>query len=114
MDMPDWTAQVRRGILEYCVLSLINSRPCYGYELVTLLNRWEPLSITEGTLYPLLRRLVKEKQLDSYWQESGSGPPRKYYKLTSSGERLLKAMASDWSKISEAVHQIETYERNDE
>ncbi|MHA7966814.1 PadR family transcriptional regulator [Paenibacillus sp. CAU 1782] len=107
MDMPDWTAQVRRGILEYCILSLINARPCYGYELITLLNRWESLAVTEGTLYPLLRRLVKEKHLDSFWQESDAGPPRKYYSLTESGKQLLQAMSLEWKKINAAVGEIE-------
>lgn len=113
MDMPDWTAQVRRGILEYCILSLISAKPCYGYELITLLNRWEPLAVTEGTLYPLLRRLVKEKHLDSFWQESDAGPPRKYYSLTDSGINLLKAMSSEWKKINAAVGEIENVGKED-
>ncbi|MCM3748833.1 PadR family transcriptional regulator [Paenibacillus pasadenensis] len=114
--MPEWTSQVRRGILEYCVLSLIGSKPTYGYELVTTLNRWEALAVTEGTLYPILRRLVNEKLLESFWQESDSGPPRKYYRLTSQGQQLAEKMAQDWSMIVQAVHQIEKLkaENNDE
>jgi PadR family transcriptional regulator PadR len=107
MDMSEWTSQARRGILEYCVLLLIGGKPCYGYELVTLLNQWEPLAITEGTLYPLLRRLVKDKHLESFWQESESGPPRKYYSLTTSGQQLLRTMSYEWNKIAGAVNQIE-------
>ncbi|KKO54907.1 PadR family transcriptional regulator [Paenibacillus sp. DMB20] len=109
--MPEWTSQVRRGILEYCVLLLISKRPSYGYELVTVLNRWEPLAITEGTLYPILRRLVKEKYLESYWKESESGPPRKYYSLTADGRTLLETMSYEWRNIAEAVDQIEMQER---
>ncbi|OXM14649.1 PadR family transcriptional regulator [Paenibacillus herberti] len=105
--MAEWTSQVRRGILEYCVLSLIGSKPTYGYELVTMLNRWESLAVTEGTLYPILRRLINEKHLESFWQESDSGPPRKYYRLTPQGQQLVENMAQDWSKIVEAVYQIE-------
>ncbi|MFK7692218.1 PadR family transcriptional regulator [Paenibacillus sp. HJGM_3] len=107
--MPEWTSQVRRGILEYCILLLIDGRPSYGYELVTVLNRWEPLAITEGTLYPLLRRLVKEKVLDSFWQESESGPPRKYYSLTPHGKHMLQTMSLEWNHIAGAVNQIEAY-----
>lgn len=109
--MPEWTSQVRRGILEYCVLLLISKKPSYGYELVTVLNRWEPLAITEGTLYPILRRLVKEKYLESYWKESESGPPRKYYSLTADGRMLLETMSYEWRNIVEAVDQIEMQER---
>lgn len=109
--MPEWTSQVRRGILEYCVLLLISKRPSYGYELVTVLNRWEPLAITEGTLYPILRRLVKENYLESYWKESESGPPRKYYSLTADGRMLLETMSYEWRNIAEAVDQIEMQER---
>lgn len=109
--MPEWTSQVRRGILEYCVLLLISKRPSYGYELVTVLSRWEPLAITEGTLYPILRRLVKENYLESYWKESESGPPRKYYSLTADGRMLLETMSYEWRNIAEAVDQIEMQER---
>lgn len=109
MEMSEWTSQVRRGILEYCILLLISSKPRYGYELVTLLDKWEPLAITEGTLYPLLRRLLKENYIESFWQESESGPPRKYYSLTTDGKRLLEMMSSEWNKISTAIDLIQHY-----
>ncbi|WP_246469704.1 PadR family transcriptional regulator [Cohnella nanjingensis] len=107
--MSEWTSQVRRGLLEYCILQLIGKEPRYGYELVTLLSRWEPLAVTEGTLYPLLRRLLKDQIIESYWQESESGPPRKYYRLTGIGISLMDMMSAEWHKIGGAVRQIETY-----
>ncbi|MCC3375315.1 PadR family transcriptional regulator [Cohnella sp. REN36] len=109
MDMSEWTSQVRRGLLEYCILQLIGREPRYGYELVTVLSRWEPLAVTEGTLYPLLRRLLKDQIIESYWQESESGPPRKYYRLTETGRSLTDKMSGEWRKIDGAVRQIETY-----
>lgn len=99
----EWTTQVRRGILEYCVLSLIQERPRYGYDLITTLSQWEPLAITEGTLYPLTRRLQKEGQIEAFWEESAMGPPRKFYRLTADGQALVEAMEEEWATIVAAV-----------
>ncbi|WP_309475256.1 PadR family transcriptional regulator [Bacillus sp. 03113] len=107
--MSEWNSQVRRGILEFCILLLISKKPRYGYELVTLLDKWEPFAITEGTLYPLLRRLLKEKYIESYWKESESGPPRKYYSLTAAGHHLLEMMSLEWDKVTSAVNKIQFY-----
>ncbi|MFD2168560.1 PadR family transcriptional regulator [Tumebacillus lipolyticus] len=109
MAIYEWTSQVRRGILEYCILLLISKQPRYGYELVTLLDKWEPLAITEGTLYPLLRRLLKENYIESYWQESESGPPRKYYSLTVAGQLFLETISVEWKNLAQAVDDIQTY-----
>src|SRR5919206_3188477 len=65
----EWSSQIRRGTLELCVLALIASKPRYGYDLVTALERWEPLATTEGTLYPLLRRLQREGKVEASWEE---------------------------------------------
>ncbi|GIP34052.1 PadR family transcriptional regulator [Paenibacillus sp. J2TS4] len=109
MDMSEWTSQLRRGILEYCIMLLISQAPRYGYELVTLLENREPLSVTEGTLYPLLRRLQKEKYIESHWKESESGPPRKYYSLTPAGHQLLTSMSVEWHKLAVSVHHIQLH-----
>jgi PadR family transcriptional regulator, regulatory protein PadR len=101
----EWSSQIRRGTLELCILALIASKPRYGYELVRALERWEPLATTEGTLYPLLRRLQREGKIDASWQESAAGPPRKYYRLTPHGRDLLERMTADWTELSEAVRQ---------
>jgi PadR family transcriptional regulator PadR len=101
----EWSSQIRRGTLELCVLAMIASKPRYGYDLVTALERWEPLATTEGTLYPLLRRLQREGKVEASWQESAAGPPRKYYRLTPHGRDLLERMAADWTELSEAVRE---------
>jgi PadR family transcriptional regulator, regulatory protein PadR len=101
----EWSSQIKRGTLELCVLALIASRPRYGYDLVTALERWEPLATTEGTLYPLLRRLQREGRVEASWQESVAGPPRKYYQLTPPGRDLLERMTADWAELSEAVRE---------
>jgi PadR family transcriptional regulator PadR len=101
----EWSSQIRRGTLELCVLALIAQKPRYGYDLVSALERWEPLATTEGTLYPLLRRLQREGKVEASWQESAAGPPRKYYRLTPHGRDLLERMAADWTELSEAVRE---------
>jgi PadR family transcriptional regulator PadR len=101
----EWSSQIRRGTLELCVLAMIASKPRYGYDLVSALERWELLATTEGTLYPLLRRLQREGKVEASWQESAAGPPRKYYRLTPHGRDLLGRMAADWAELSEAVRE---------
>ncbi len=106
MDLTEWMTQVRRGILEYCILSLLSKQPRYGYEIASILQRWEPLAVTEGTLYPLLRRLLREKYIASTWKESTSGPPRKYYHLTEKGTELLGKMSQEWNRLVSGVSEI--------
>jgi PadR family transcriptional regulator PadR len=89
-----------------CVLALVGRRPHYGYELTTALSRWQSLATTEGTLYPLLRRLQRDGCLEAIWQESAAGPPRKYYRLTTAGEALLRARAAEWDRLAEAVDEL--------
>jgi PadR family transcriptional regulator, regulatory protein PadR len=101
----EWSSQIRRGTLELCVLALIDSKPRYGYDLVTALEQWKPLAAKEGTVYPLLRRLQREGKVEGSWQESVAGPPRKYYQLTPNGRDLLGRMAADWVELNEAVQQ---------
>ncbi len=105
MRAGEWSSQIRRGTLELCVLALIASKPSYGYDLVTALKRWEPLATTEGTLYPLLRRLQREGKVEASWRESAAGPPRKYYRLTPHGRDLLGRMTADWAELSKAVRE---------
>jgi PadR family transcriptional regulator, regulatory protein PadR len=102
----DWITQARRGLLEMCVLALIGERPRYGYELVSGLGRWPALTTTDGTLYPLLRRLQKEGHIAAKWQESAEGPPRKYYRLTPKGEGLLGRVGTEWEKLAQAVTEL--------
>lgn len=113
MERAEWLSQVRRGILEYSILLLISNKSMYGYELITLLNTWEILSTTEGTMYPLLRRLEKENLITSTWKESALGiPPRKYYDVTEEGHETLKMMNETWDTLLTSIIQIKNNERN--
>ena len=106
-DVTEWTSQARRGTLELCVLTLISHRPRYGYQLITYLAKWEQLASPEGTLYPLLRRLRKDGFIAGEWQESDSGPPRKYYNLTKTGKELLALMSVEWEGLTRAVEELQ-------
>lgn len=75
--------------------------------MVTHLSTWEQLAAPEGTLYPLLRRLQKDGYIAGQWEESGSGPPRKYYRLTDRGESLLLILSSEWTGLTHAIEQLQ-------
>jgi PadR family transcriptional regulator PadR len=97
--------QLRRGALEYCVLALLEGEERYGYDLVTELSA-AGLVASEGTMYPLLSRLRKDDLVDTTWQESPHGPPRRYYSLTPGGKEALAAFRSSWSDFKTAVDRI--------
>jgi transcriptional regulator, PadR family len=78
--------QFKKGVLELCVLSIVDKRDCYGYELVDVISK--NIEISDGTIYPILRRLTQEGYFTTYLKESSDGPPRKYYKLTELGKKL--------------------------
>jgi PadR family transcriptional regulator PadR len=96
--------QFKKGVLELCVLVLIDGKDQYGYELAQ--NISEKIEVAEGTLYPLLRRLTKEGYLSTYLGESTEGPPRKYYSITAEGEQYMNALIDEWKQFSEAVDQF--------
>jgi PadR family transcriptional regulator PadR len=96
--------QFKKGVLEMCVLSLLQNKDRYGYELVQFISEY--MEIGEGTVYPLLRRLANEQYFVTYLQESAEGPPRKYYKLSVKGRTYLNAMVAEWRQFSDAVEQI--------
>jgi len=95
-------SQLRRGVLEYCVMAALRDGERYGYELVSSLG--EILS-SEGTIYPLLSRLRKDGWVKTSWQESASGPPRRYYSLTNSGRAALELFKGEWVRFRDAVDQ---------
>jgi PadR family transcriptional regulator, regulatory protein PadR len=99
----DWTSQLRRGVLELCILRLLRHRPSYGYEIVTTLDALGPLAAGENTVYPLLRRLKVDHYLETFTKESPAGPPRQYYRLTAEGRRRLGAIEKDWVEMVRAV-----------
>lgn len=94
---------LRRGALEYCVLAMLRGGPTYGFEIARHLTRDGVLMGSEGTLYPLLSRLRKAGLVDTTWQESPSGPPRRYYALTDSGSRALEDFTRTWQPFRDAV-----------
>lgn len=99
------SAQMRKGILEYVILMIINSWEVYSSDILKILKE-NNLIVVEWTLYPLLSRLRKDSIITYYWVESQSGPPRKYFKLTKEGKELLKNMWSIWWDLSKAVQNI--------
>jgi PadR family transcriptional regulator PadR len=96
-------SQLRRGVLEFCVLALLRGGERYGFDIVRALSRADGLVTTEGTLYPLLSRLRKEGVVDTTWRESPSGPPRRYYRLTPAGTALLGAFTAEWARFRDSV-----------
>jgi PadR family transcriptional regulator, regulatory protein PadR len=88
----NWTVQVRKGVLELCILNALSGRERYGYELVKALVAIPGLGVTEGTLYPLLSRLRVQGLISSRLEESSEGPARKYYTLTKDGRKVTSAM----------------------
>ena len=96
-------AQMRRGAIEYCVLALLAERPRYGFELAKDLADADGLVTSEGTIYPLLARLRTDGVVESYWEESSQGPPRRYYRLTKDGTSALAAFVVQWRRFRTAV-----------
>jgi PadR family transcriptional regulator PadR len=97
---------MRRGALEYCVLALLRQGERYAPELIQELARSDGMVTSEGTIYPLLSRLRRERLVDTTWRESPSGPPRRYYRLTAAGQRALDRFAEQWRTFANAVDQI--------
>jgi PadR family transcriptional regulator PadR len=98
-------SQMRKGLLEYCILSIISRSEAYASDILETLKNAE-LLVVEGTLYPLLTRMKNEGLLSYRWQESTGGPPRKYYTLTPEGEQLLAQLNEEWQSICQAVNQV--------
>ncbi|MDE6423752.1 MAG: PadR family transcriptional regulator [Muribaculaceae bacterium] len=96
-------SQMRKGILEYCVLLLLNRQRAYPSDIINGLSEAN-LIVVEGTLYTLLNRLRKEGKLSYEWEESPKGPPRKYYFITETGKETLKEMSEAWDEIVENVN----------
>lgn len=104
MDLGESTvSQLRRGVLEFCVLALLRGDERYSYEIVTALSSVDGLVTSEGTIYPLLSRLRKDGVVSTKWRESASGPPRRYYTLTAAGHRRLRAFAVEWTRFRDSV-----------
>ena len=105
--MEEWKSQIKRGTLAFCVLLMIARRERYGYEIISELEKRPSLTARESTVYPLLRRLLKEGHLSSSWRDSAQGlPPRKYYTITDSGRAYLEAMSGEWDRLVREIDEI--------
>lgn len=98
-------AQMRKGVLEFCILSVLSQGDQYPSEIIEKMKKAK-LIVVEGTLYPLLTRLKNEGLLSYRWEESTSGPPRKYYRLTELGEQFLKELDKTWNELADAVNLV--------
>ncbi|MCK5736364.1 MAG: PadR family transcriptional regulator [Spirochaetaceae bacterium] len=96
--------QFKKGVLELCVLELVRRKDFYGYELVQEISK--DINISEGALYPILRRLSKEGIFETYLEESDGGPPRKYYRMTGEGEKRVEAVRLEWEDFLDRVGRI--------
>lgn len=96
--------QFKKGVLDLCVLSMLKESDQYGYELANTLS--EIIQISDGTVYPILRKLATDGMVTTYLQESQSGPPRKYYRLTGLGKKTLISLQQEWLTFSRSVNQI--------
>lgn len=96
--------QFKKGVLELLVLSLLSESNRYGYELVERIS--DHVDISEGTIYPLLRRLKSEGYVSTYLEESQSGPPRKYYTLTAYGREVFFEQLDEWDRFIESVNKL--------
>ncbi|MCZ7459895.1 PadR family transcriptional regulator [Streptomyces sp. WMMC940] len=99
-------SQLRKGVLEYCVLALMRDGPRYGVELLRELEETGALATSQGTVYPLLSRLRRDELVVTSWQESTSGPPRRYYQLTEAGHAALEEFAGIWPRFRDAVDHL--------
>ena len=96
--------QLKKGVLELCVLAVLDTKDCYGYELVNEISK--NIEISDGTIYPILRRLTLEGYFTTYLQESQEGPPRKYYKLTALGKEVKDELTNEWFTFVNSVSNI--------
>jgi PadR family transcriptional regulator PadR len=107
MDLENTKAQMRKGILEYCILSVLSRNSCYASDIIKELKEAKVI-VVEGTLYPLLTRQKNAGLLSYRWEESQQGPPRKYYELTPDGSEYLKDLDNSWKELVESVNLIRT------
>jgi PadR family transcriptional regulator PadR len=105
MNVENAKAQMRKGILEYCILSILSKNDAYASDIIRELKDAK-LIVVEGTLYPLLTRQKNAGLLGYRWEESTQGPPRKYYNITDTGKKFLEEMDRSWNELVEAVNKL--------
>ena len=105
MKIENTKAQMRKGVLEYCILGILSKGDAYASDIIERLKSAE-LIVVEGTLYPLLTRLKNAGLLEYRWEESNAGPPRKYYSLSAQGRAFLFELKRTWENLNYAVEQL--------
>jgi PadR family transcriptional regulator PadR len=105
MNIEKTKAQMRKGVLEYCILSIIAEKEVYASDIIVQLKEAQ-LIVVEGTLYPLLTRLKNDNLLSYRWEESRSGPPRKYYAITKEGGEFLSELDNGWNDLVDSVNKL--------
>jgi PadR family transcriptional regulator PadR len=98
--------QLRRGVLEFCVLAVLAGEEVYGFDLVRRLSETGGLVTSEGTIYPLLSRLRRDGWVNTTWRESDAGPPRRYYAITPAGTHALAGFSSEWGRFRDSVDSL--------
>ncbi|HRO17515.1 MAG TPA: PadR family transcriptional regulator [Ferruginibacter sp.] len=105
MNIENTASQMRKGVLEFCILSVIKQGEAYPSDIIDKMKNAN-LNILEGTLYPLLTRLKNAELLTYRWVESSSGPPRKYFNLTEKGASFYKELEATWNELANAVEKL--------
>jgi PadR family transcriptional regulator PadR len=107
VDVTDnWTTQLRKGVLELCILNVVGRARVYGYDIVKQLRGVDALVVSEGTIYPILSRLKRDGLVKTSLEESSEGPARKYYELTRRGEQLVAEMNSYWDVLTQRINTL--------
>jgi PadR family transcriptional regulator PadR len=109
MNLENTLVQMRKGILEYCILHIISRGEVYASDMLLELTSAR-IMVVEGTLYPLLTRLRKAGLVEYKWVESNAGPPRKYYTLTATGAEFLSSLDQTWKELVDSTQKITTYD----
>lgn len=106
MEQTGWHTQIKRGLLEMCILNLLAREQLYGYQLSKKLTAIPGLVVTEGTIYPLISRLKRDGLLKTNFVESPHGPVRKVYELSADGERRRKDINEMWKEVSHSINEL--------
>jgi PadR family transcriptional regulator PadR len=101
--MDQWVTQIRKGMFEVAILSLLQHKEMYGYEITTSLKKSAVFALSEGAVYPILRRMAKKGWIEFYWADSTDGPKRKYYRITREGKRLWKERMRKYKELYQAL-----------
>jgi PadR family transcriptional regulator PadR len=105
-DAGNLVAQMRRGVLPYCVLAMVRDKERYGFELVQSLAGIDGMVTGEGTIYPLLARLRRQGLVETTWRESATGPPRRYYRIAPAGREALAEFTGSWRRLRDSVDDL--------